>query len=162
MRKLTVLPLQTVLRVMQMLIAHGSDEELDAQMAFGEDEITVLKNVQTKTEGKTEKLKNKHPTGTLKWATWIHRKAWRLVGLRKTTSARTHHPEKRVGQVQRHLLRLASRKRCGYTVGRRGRGTGVLAGMWVIDWDLKGVHHCTFLPSVKYNYVSGCFLKSKV
>ena len=71
LRKLTVLLLHNVLRVMQMLIAYQSTEEQDAAIAFTENEISCLNIVSKKYEGKTEKLKNTHKQGTLKWATWI-------------------------------------------------------------------------------------------
>jgi hypothetical protein len=70
-RKLTVMLLQTILRVMQMLVAYDSDEEQDADITFTEDEIKCLEKVGRREEGGTEKLKNRYKKGTLKWATWI-------------------------------------------------------------------------------------------
>jgi len=71
LRKLCVLLLHNILRVMQMLLAYESKEEQDAKLTFQEDEIDCLGKLQKEVDGKTEKLKNKHPPGTLKWATWI-------------------------------------------------------------------------------------------
>ena len=71
LRKLCVLLLHNILRVMQMLLAYESEEEQDAKITFQEDEIDCLGKLQKEVDGKTEKLKNKHPPGTLKWATWI-------------------------------------------------------------------------------------------
>ena len=71
LRKLTILLLHNILRVMQMLIAYNSDEKQDATLSFTEDEIACLTLACRKEEGKTEKLKNTHTVGTLKWATWI-------------------------------------------------------------------------------------------
>ena len=70
-RKLTIMILQTILRVMQMLVAYHSNEKQDAKIAFTEDEITCLEKVGKQNEGKSEKLKNPSAIGTLKWATWI-------------------------------------------------------------------------------------------
>jgi hypothetical protein len=69
-RKLTVLILQTILRVMQMLMAYGKEEQED-KVVFTRDEITCLEKVNIREEGKTEKLKNKYKQRTLQWATWI-------------------------------------------------------------------------------------------
>lgn len=70
-RKLTVMILHNILRVMQMLMAYSSSEHTDAGLTFSGDEIKCLQLACLKREGKTDKLKNKHPPGTLKWATWI-------------------------------------------------------------------------------------------
>jgi hypothetical protein len=70
-RKLTIMLLQTILRVMQMLVAYDSDEEQDAGITFTEDEIACLEKAGNREQGNTEKLKNRHKKGTLKWATWI-------------------------------------------------------------------------------------------
>lgn len=71
LRKLTILLLHNILRVMQMLVAYHRTEEQDAKLSFTEDEIICLEKVGKRQEGKTEKLKNKHQQGTVKWATWI-------------------------------------------------------------------------------------------
>lgn len=71
LRKLTILLLHNILRVMQMLIAYSSDEKQEATLSFTEAEIGCLTLACKKEEGKTEKLKNNHPLGTLKWATWV-------------------------------------------------------------------------------------------
>ena len=71
LRKLCVLLLHNILRVMQMLLAYESEEEQDAKLTFEEDEIDCLRKLQKEVDGKTEKLKNKHPAGTLQWAAWI-------------------------------------------------------------------------------------------
>ena len=70
-RKLTIMILQTILRVMQMLVAYHSNEKQDAKIAFTEDEIVCLEKVGKQNEGKSEKLKNPSIKGTLKWAAWI-------------------------------------------------------------------------------------------
>ena len=70
-RKLTVMVLQTILRVMQMLTAYNSNEDEDAKLTFSDGEIKCLEKVCPREEGKTQKLKNNHKKGTLKWATWV-------------------------------------------------------------------------------------------
>lgn len=58
-RKLTVLLLQNVLRVMEMLIAYNSTtEEENVRLIFSEQEVDCLKKLNNKNEGKTQKLKN--------------------------------------------------------------------------------------------------------
>jgi len=71
LRKLTILLLHNILRVMQMLVAYNNPEEQGATLTFTEDELICLDKAGRREEGKTEKLKNKYPKGTLKWATWI-------------------------------------------------------------------------------------------
>jgi transposase len=72
LRKLTILLLQNVLRVMQMLIAYNStSEKEDAGLIFTESEIECLTRLNIKHQGKTEKLKNPYNPHSLKWATWI-------------------------------------------------------------------------------------------
>ncbi|CAF3416020.1 unnamed protein product [Rotaria socialis] len=72
LRKLTILLLQNVLKVMQMLIAYnGTSEEEDAGLIFNESEIECLMKLNIKSQGKTEKLKNPYRTNSLKWSTWI-------------------------------------------------------------------------------------------
>lgn len=70
-RKLTILILQTILRVMQMLLAYGKEDEQKNNVVFTQDEIMCLEKVNQRKEGKTEKLKNKYKKGSLQWATWI-------------------------------------------------------------------------------------------
>jgi hypothetical protein len=72
LRKLTILLLQNVLRVMQMLITYDStSEKEDAGLVFTEPEIDCLTKLNIRHEGKTEKLKNPYNPHSLKWATWI-------------------------------------------------------------------------------------------
>ncbi len=72
LRKLTILLLQNVLRVMQMLIAYNStSEEEDAGLVFTTPEIECLTLLNIRCQGKTEKLKNPYNPNSLKWATWI-------------------------------------------------------------------------------------------
>jgi hypothetical protein len=71
-RKLTVLLLQNVLRVMQMLIAYNSTtEEENIGLVFSEQEVDCLKKLNNKYEGKTQKLKNPYKQTGIQWATWI-------------------------------------------------------------------------------------------
>lgn len=72
LRKLTILLLQNVLKVMQMLIAYnGTSEEEAAGLVFNESEIECLIKLNIRCQGKTSKLKNPYQTNSLKWATWI-------------------------------------------------------------------------------------------
>ncbi|OYU83998.1 MAG: IS4 family transposase [Flavobacterium sp. BFFFF2] len=71
LRKLTVLMLQNILRIMQMLIAYNSPEEQDASIAFSQSELECLDKLNKRYEGKTEKLKNSYNKNSMKWVTWI-------------------------------------------------------------------------------------------
>jgi hypothetical protein len=70
-RKLTILLLQNILRIMQMLVAYATEEQQDVGLVFDKPQMECLSMVAKKMEGKTEKLKNNHPVETLKWATWV-------------------------------------------------------------------------------------------
>lgn len=71
-RKLTILLLQNVLRVMQMLVAYNStNEEQDIGLVFSEQEVDCLIKLNKRYEGKTEKLKNPYKPTSIQWATWI-------------------------------------------------------------------------------------------
>ena len=72
LRKLTIMLLQNVLRIMQMLTAYNcTTEEEDAGMVFDEDEKACLEKLNVKYQGATEKFKNPFKKQSLKWATWI-------------------------------------------------------------------------------------------
>ena len=72
LRKLTIMLLQSVLRIMQMLIAYnGTSEEEDAGIVFSGEEIVCLTKLNAKCQGGTEKLKNPFRIESLRWATWI-------------------------------------------------------------------------------------------
>ena len=72
LRKLTILVLQNVLKVMQMLIAYkGTTEKEDSGLTFNESEKECLTKLNERYQGKTDKLKNPYQPNSLKWATWI-------------------------------------------------------------------------------------------
>ena len=68
--KMTALGLQVALKVMQLVTAReGSDVE--AEIAFNEEEIACLAELGRKLEGETEKQKNPHKQKSLSWVSWI-------------------------------------------------------------------------------------------
>ena len=72
-RKLTVLLLDTILKLMQMHIAYNEPEEAnvpDADLLFSQEEQECLTAVNKTMEGKTEALKNPFPIGKLNRAVW--------------------------------------------------------------------------------------------
>lgn len=72
LRKLTILLLQNVLRVMQMLVAYNSTtEQEDIGLVFSEQEVDCLIKLNKRYQGKTEKLKNPYKQTSIQWATWI-------------------------------------------------------------------------------------------
>lgn len=70
-RKLTVMMLQAVLRICQMMIAYGEEESQPITEVFGEKEVQCLEKLNKKLEGKTKKLKNPYPRDDLSWGTWV-------------------------------------------------------------------------------------------
>jgi len=71
-RKLTVMMLDTIIKLFQMQYAYSIEEgaDLDATMCFTTPQINCLEAVTHKMEGKTEKQKNPFKTGTLARACW--------------------------------------------------------------------------------------------
>ena len=71
-RKLSMLALLSVLRIIQMMLAYGDEEEEQAiEEAFTPEEQQCLAQCNSKLEGDTEKQKNPNNPSTIKWATWI-------------------------------------------------------------------------------------------
>lgn len=70
-RKLTVMLLNSALRVMQMLLAYNNDESQPIEQVFNKEEITCLGQINETLQGDAEKAKNKNNPKRLSWATWI-------------------------------------------------------------------------------------------
>lgn len=70
-RKLTVLLLNNILRVMQLLLAYDNEESQSIGEVFNKDEIECLKELGKKLEQKKTQVKNLNSTKKLSWATWI-------------------------------------------------------------------------------------------
>ena len=68
--KLVILAMYVALQTMQLMLAREGKDQL-VSVVFSEHEQIVLKLVQKKLEGKTEKQKNPHSPKTLSWAAWI-------------------------------------------------------------------------------------------
>jgi hypothetical protein len=70
-RKLTVMILNSALRVMQLLLAYNNEESQTIEQVFEEGEIKCLQQINDTLQGGTEKSKNKNNPHRLSWATWI-------------------------------------------------------------------------------------------
>ena|ERR1022692_1039941 len=70
-RKLTVMILNSSIRVMQLLLAVNNKESQPIEQVFDEQEIKCLEKLNNKLQGQTEKSKNNNDPKTLSWATWI-------------------------------------------------------------------------------------------
>lgn len=72
-RKLTLMMLDTIIKLFQMSIAYNTPEgEMpDTATMFDEEEIKCLEHINTKMQGKTEKLSNPFDKTKLSWAFWI-------------------------------------------------------------------------------------------
>lgn len=70
-RKLTVMILNSVLRVMQLLLAHDNTQSQLTEEVFNKDEIKCLGHINSTLQGNTEKTINKNDPQYLSWATWI-------------------------------------------------------------------------------------------
>jgi len=88
-RKLTVLLLNNLLRIMQLLLAYDNDESQPIGEVFNKQEIECLKELKINLEQKDTQVKNTNPTKKLSWATWI---IARLGGWKGATKQRPPGP----------------------------------------------------------------------
>ena len=70
-RKLTLLLLNNVLRVMQLLMAYDNENSQYIEEVFTKEEKQCLQLLSKKYEQKKTKVKNNHSNKKLSWATWI-------------------------------------------------------------------------------------------
>lgn len=72
-RKLSIMILDTILKLLQMYIAYNipEGESPDIDISFTDEEQVCLKAVNVKHEGKTTALQNPYKPTTLKWAAWV-------------------------------------------------------------------------------------------
>jgi hypothetical protein len=69
--KLACLALQAAVRTMQLTLARDGHSAVQAADVFDADEIEVLRRILPTLEGKTEKQKNPHRTGSLAQVAWV-------------------------------------------------------------------------------------------
>jgi len=70
-RKLTVLLMNNVLRVMQLLLAYGNEDSQPIEEVFGSEEITCLRVLVNKMEQRKTQVQNNYPEDKLSWASWV-------------------------------------------------------------------------------------------
>lgn len=70
-RKLTILLLNNVLRVMQILMAYSNEESQPINEVFSNEEIICLKVLANKMEQKQTQVQNTYPNDKLSWASWV-------------------------------------------------------------------------------------------
>ena len=72
-RKLSLMLLDTIIKLFQMSIAYGMEEGECPETAtmFDDEEIACLDSINKKVQGKTEKQSNPFPPQKLAWAFWI-------------------------------------------------------------------------------------------
>lgn len=70
-RKLTVMILNSALRVMQLLLAHGNKQSQPTKEVFNADEIKCLEQINKTLQGNTENTVNRNDPQRLSWVTWI-------------------------------------------------------------------------------------------
>lgn len=70
-RKLTVLLLNNLLRVMQVLLAYDNEESQPVTEVFSNEEIECLKELEKKLEQKKTQVQNRYPVKKLSRAAWI-------------------------------------------------------------------------------------------
>lgn len=70
-RKLTVLLLNNILRIMQLLVAYDNDESQNIGEVFNKDEIACMQELVKKMEQKDTQVVNNRLKRKLSWASWI-------------------------------------------------------------------------------------------
>ena len=70
-RKLTILLLNNVLRVMQLLLAYDNEESQTINEVFSDEEIICLKVLANKMEHKKTQVQNNYSKDKLSWASWV-------------------------------------------------------------------------------------------
>ena len=70
--KLAIIAVRAAVQTMQLTLARNNKAvDLPVNTVFSEEQVEVLKAIQPRLEGKTEKQKNMHLLGKLSWAAWI-------------------------------------------------------------------------------------------
>ena len=69
-QKLTILALSVAVRTLQM-VEGRAQVELAASLTFSEKQQQCLSEIEPSLEGRSQKLRNPYPQGSLPWATWI-------------------------------------------------------------------------------------------
>jgi hypothetical protein len=71
LEKLAVIALSVATITMQLVLARAADsQDMPASRVFDPEQITVLRALQTRLQGRTTKQKNPHPPDSLAWAGW--------------------------------------------------------------------------------------------
>lgn len=68
--RLTILALSVAVRILQLLLGR-QNADLDAAIAFSEEQQQCLKHLAPTLEGRTQLQKNPYPRASLPWATWL-------------------------------------------------------------------------------------------
>lgn len=70
-RKLTLITMKASIKIMQLKSARTGETELQTEDVFDKNEILLLKKLNTKYEGSTEKQQNPYTETHLAWASWV-------------------------------------------------------------------------------------------
>jgi len=70
-RKLTILLLNNILRIIQLLLAYGNEESQSIKEVFSSEEIVCLRVLTNKMEQKKSQVQNNYPEENLSWASWV-------------------------------------------------------------------------------------------
>lgn len=68
--RLTILALSVAVRILQLLLGR-ENTDLDAEIAFSEEQQQCLEHLAPTLEGRTHLQKNPYPRASLPWATWL-------------------------------------------------------------------------------------------
>lgn len=84
-RKLTVLLLNNILRVMQLLMAYNNEESQDTEEVFSKQEVRCLEMLGHQFNKEGTKVMNYHSPAKLSWASWIVARLGGWKGYEKQT-----------------------------------------------------------------------------
>jgi hypothetical protein len=71
LKKLAILVLMAAIQVIQLLQARDGQSQQMITDCFSQEEIELIKQLNPKLEGNTQKQKNPHPPQSLAFATWV-------------------------------------------------------------------------------------------
>ena len=70
-RKLTILLMNNILRVLQLLLSYGNEESQPIKEVFSSEEIICLRVLSNKMEQKKTQVQNNYSIEKLSWASWV-------------------------------------------------------------------------------------------
>jgi hypothetical protein len=103
LERLVMLGIVAATKTMQLVLARDpATPALPVERVFGQQEIAVIKALQPRLEGRTEKQRNPHQPGTLGWASWTIARLGGWTGYATERPAGADNHAQRPAAIRRH------------------------------------------------------------